>query len=186
MCNCDEFINQSEVPNGPIGPTGATGAAGATGATGATGPAGPTGATGQFGDTGPQGANAYGTLISFTTLGSNLYQAVINTYYEWIGLDQIIYIESLGYYKATTILGAGSFILLDLQYTGNNPVFAAGKKVSPGGLEGPDSFMYETVDGNDIPAQSTGAYSLLMRNGTDTGYEFVSLAALKALLASIP
>lgn len=45
--------------------------------------------------------------------------------------------------------------------------------------------IYETVDGNNVMAEGTQPYQFLMRNSSNTGYSFVSLATLKTLLDNI-
>ncbi len=50
----------------------------------------------------------------------------------------------------------------------------------PQGPAGPGSFIYETVDGNLIPAEATNSNEFLRRNLDDTGYEFVSFSQMLA------
>jgi hypothetical protein len=47
-------------------------------------------------------------------------------------------------------------------------------------------FNYEITDGNGIPAEATAEYQLLMRNSSNTGYTFIGLADLKALINALP
>ena len=50
------------------------------------------------------------------------------------------------------------------------------------GAPGADGFIYETTDGNGIPAEGTSdPYSVLARKGDDTGYEFASIAQRQQL-----
>lgn len=50
------------------------------------------------------------------------------------------------------------------------------------GTNGTNGFMYETVDGNGIPAQANGPYQTLRRKSDNTGYEFVTPLQLKVIL----
>jgi len=162
-----------------------TGAIGATGATGAAGAAGSTGAA---------GASAYTTLsIDATPLGGTVYQLDVVTS-AWVAVGMIIYVEDAGYFTVTSISSATRIIVNDLLYPGNSAAaLLIGKKVTAGGLrgaagtngtDGVDGFIYETLDGNGIAAEALDTYELLMRNSTNTGYTFVTLADLKILLAS--
>jgi hypothetical protein len=155
------------------------------GEVGQTGSAGATGATGSTGSPGPNGINAYTTIVSSTPLGGDIYELVV-VRTSWMGVGQILYIENSGYYKITSIVSGTIIEVLDLQYTGNTPILQPPSIVSPGGVKGADSFMYETTDGNLIPAEGNGAYSILIRNSTDTGYEFITAVDLKAYLATLP
>jgi hypothetical protein len=162
-----------------------TGARGATGATGAAGAAGATGAA---------GVAAYTTLsVDATPLGGSVYQIdVVNS--TWISVGQMIYVQSAGYYLVTSKPSSIQIIVDNPSYTGNNPAaLTIGKTMSAGGLRGlsgtngtngTNGFIYETLDGNGIAAEAADTYELLMRNSTNTGYTFVTLADLKILLAS--
>jgi hypothetical protein len=165
-----------------VSPTGSRGASGATGAAGAAGA------------TGAAGVAAYTTLSAGATpLGGTVYQLdVVNS--TWTSIGQMIYVQDAGYYTVTSKPSSTQIIVNNPAYAGNNTAaLLTGKTMSAGGLrglegtngtDGTDGFNYETVDGNSIPAQATDTYELLMRNSTNTGYTFVSLADLKILLAS--
>lgn len=209
MCNCDDNINSTEVSSGPQGPTGPQGPSGTltvgTVTTGAAGssvavtnsgtstaavlnftiPKGDKGDTGASGPTGATGGNAYTTCDGSTSLGSNQY-LVICPKTDWIGLGQMVYIEGSGYYEVIIKNSSTSFTVLDPLYSTNTPTFTPGSLISPAGVKGTDGFMYETIDGNGIPATGNGAYSILIRNATDTGYEFITAADLKAYFATLP
>ena len=168
------------------GDRGATGATGATGAAGAAGAAGATGATGSaaFSDLAGNGVS----------LGGSSWQLEL-TDSSFTSDGMVLYIEDAGYYQVTNATtGVANVINVDdLGYTGNNTAnLLTGKQVTPSGLQGDpgtngtDGFNYETTDSNNIPAEAAGSYEFLMRNSTDTGYTFVTLADLKVLLASIP
>lgn len=164
-----------------------TGDRGATGATGAAGAAGAAGAT---------GASAFTTInTNAVPLEGTSYRVPLVDNAFAIN-DMILFIKDAGYYQITDATGGGvpeAIIVTDLQYTGNLPAnLLAGKAVTPAGLKGDagtngtDGFNYETTDGNNIPAEGNASYQFLMRNDTNTGYTFLSLAELKVLLASIP
>lgn len=170
--------------------------AGDRGATGATGSTGATGATGATGTTGANGSSTYTSLSSNAiSLGGTSYQlslvdsgAIVN--------GMILYIQDAGYYQVSSVGGglpANNITVTNLAYAGNNTAnLLSGKTLTASGIKGTDGtngtdgFNYETTDGNDIPAEASGSYQFLMRNETDTGYTFISLAELKVLLASIP
>lgn len=165
----------------------ATGERGATGAAGAAGAGGAAGAT---------GAAAFTTIdTNAVPLGGTSYRIPLVDSAVAID-DMILFVEDAGYYQITDASGGGvpeNVIVTDLLYTGNVAAnLLAGKKVSPSGIKGDagtngtDGFNYETVDANNIPAEASGSYQFLMRNETDTGYTFISLAELKVLLNSIP
>jgi len=209
MCNCDDNINSTEVSSGPQGPTGPQGPAGTitvgTVTTGAAGssvaitnsgtstaatlnftiPKGDKGDTGNDGPTGSTGKNAYTTVSGSSSIGADTYLInCVST--SWMGLDQILYIEGSGYYKVLILNTNTTITVLDLLYTGNTPIFTPGSLISPGGVKGADGYSYETIDGNGIPATGNGAYSILIRNSSDTGYEFITAVDLKAYLATLP
>lgn len=163
-----------------------SGERGATGATGAAGAAGSAGAA---------GTNSYTTMTSGASGGGLTYDIVVgNT--SWMSIGQIVYIQGAGYYSVTSITDATHARITNPEYTGNTPATLVGGpftyKVSPGGIQGiagtngTDGFNYETVDGNNIPAEATSSYQFLMRNADDTGYTFLSLSDLKTLLSLIP
>lgn len=165
----------------------ATGERGATGAAGAAGAGGAAGAT---------GAAAFTTIdTNAVPLGGTSYRIPLVDSAVAID-DMILFVEDAGYYQITDASGGGvpeNVIVTDLLYTGNVAAnLLAGKKVSPSGIKGDagtngtNGFNYETVDANNIPAEASGSYQFLMRNETDTGYTFISLAELKVLLNSIP
>lgn len=165
----------------------ATGERGATGAAGAAGAGGAAGAT---------GAAAFTTIdTNAVPLGGTSYRIPLVDNAFAID-DMILFVEDAGYYQITDAAGGGvpeNVIVTDLLYTGNVAAnLLAGKKVSPSGIKGDagtngtDGFNYETVDANNIPAEASGSYQFLMRNETDTGYTFISLAEFKVLLNSIP
>lgn len=153
---------------------------------GVRGSTGATGANGTIGATGNTGIDSFSEIMASISLGSNLYQLDLAPTNTWIGVGQILFIENAGYYQVTSLIGAGTVVVLDLLYTGNTPTFALNSKVSPGGVRGKNGFVYETLDGNGTPAQGNGAYSLLIRNSTDTGYTFITASDLKTYLASLP
>lgn len=125
MCNCNDDINQSEVPSGPAGPTGATGAAGAAGANGLN------------------GINAYALTSGVATaLGSDMYlvpTANITFTNLWITPGQIIYIESCGYFQVLSTTAAVNTTVLNLLYPSNNvaPMLSTSTlRISPAGERG--------------------------------------------------
>jgi hypothetical protein len=137
-CN-DDITN---IPSGPPGPTGPTGPQGANGAAGETGEQGPAGAQGTQGIQGVAGNNAYGyTTGTATSLGANLYTLPLSgTNGSWGIVNQVIYIESSGYYQITAITPTVSFTILDLLYPGNTPstiTSTSNLGVGPAGLRGP-------------------------------------------------
>jgi hypothetical protein len=61
---------------------------------------------------------------------------------QWIGLGQVIYIASFGYFRVDAIVDDATVTIFNLGYTGNvngNGIlaFTAGARVQPGGLVGP-------------------------------------------------
>lgn len=177
MCNCDDNINAVQVFSGPQGPVGPQGPQGVQGIQGIQGLTGATGSQGIQGIPGDSGESAYTTATADASpVGGNLYSLTVDST-GWMAIGQVLYIEGAGYYEINNIIGPNSVILLDLQYTGNdstNLITAA--KISPGGIKGTDGFIYETTDGNGIPATSSSAYSVLIRKGDNSGYEFITLA----------
>lgn len=183
-------------PQGPMGPTGPQGPQGPPGPQGPTGPAGSTGSTGTTGANGVNGTSAVGSVTSFTadptggriTVSEDLPLAV----------DQVVFIVDAGYYTVSATGTTGDtpyYDIIDPGYTTNNigaitdgsVIMIAGHEgpiglTGPAGPTGDPGFMYETVDGNGIPAEATDSYQFLMRNQDNTGYVFVSLVELKNLL----
>lgn len=161
--------------------------------TGSKGDTGATGATGAAGSTGAAGASAYTVLTANATpLGGTVYQIDIADS-TWMSEGQTIYIQDAGYYTVTSITSATRIIINNLEYTGNNTANLLDTKTlsaagiiglsGTNGTNGVDGFNYETVDGNGIPAEATGAYQILMRNSTNTGYQFISAAEYKIILS---
>ena len=159
------------------------GTRGATGATGATGPAGTT------------GQSAFTTMSAGVSMGSNLYRLTV-TNSSWLNVDSYVYVDTAGAYKVNTIVSPTEIVVFNPGYSDNTPghlvgsglnlkVTATGQK-GDAGTNGTNGFMYETVDGNGLPAQASGNYELLMRNADNTGYTFVTIEDLKILLNSIP
>lgn len=169
--------------------------AGDRGATGATGATGSTGAAGATGATGATGKSAFTTMSSNAiSLGGVSYQLPLTDSSFCIN-GMILFIKDAGYYQITNANPGtlNNIIVDDLLYTGNNTAnLLSGKNVTPAGIKGTngtngtDGFNYETTDGNNIPAEASSSYQFLMRNETNTGYTFISLAELKVLLNSIP
>jgi hypothetical protein len=162
---------------------------------GVNGPTGPIGPTGPTGSNGTNGVNAYTTATVGINSGVNLYTLTVANS-TWMTTGQMIYVQGAGYYSVSSKPASDSVIILDNGTTGNIPgnlIFGGTTKtVSPAGATGANGtngvngFNYETVDGNNIPAQGASEYMFLMRNSTNTGYTFTSLSDLKALLALIP
>lgn len=106
-------------PGGIPGPTGATGAAGANGL----------------------GINAFTALTAgFTVpaIAANVTITVAST--AWMGVNQILFIASAGFYQVISITDVTHAIVENLGYTGNAIAgvnIASAQTVSPGGLEGP-------------------------------------------------
>lgn len=100
------------------------------------------GERGPEGPVGSQGINAYTvTTAGFTVpaVNSNVNVQVLNDI--WMGAQQIVFIESAGYYQVVTFVSSSVVTLKNLGYTGNaspTTVIALGKIVSPGGLQGTD------------------------------------------------
>ena len=151
---------------------------------GELGQQGGTGPQGNQGNQGNAGVPAFTTLFSGSPISGDSYAIVVQND-SWMSVGQVIYIQGDGYFKVTSITNVTDLIIQDLGYPGNNTHFTPSSKISPGGLRGPTPFIYETVDGNGIPAQGNGAYSLLIRNSTNTGYTFITASDLKAYLNSI-
>jgi len=86
-----------------------------------------------------------------------------------------------------TIDGSGHLILTLSDSSTIDAGVAKGSNGNNGtnGTNGVNGFLYETVDGNLTPAQATDRYQLLMRNSSNTGYEFVSIVQLKEIINSI-
>lgn len=184
-------------PQGPVGPTGPQGPIGPQGPQGPQGPAGADGTTGPTGPTGVDGTSTVGTITSFTP--SDTGGSIVVSENLPISVNQTVFIFDAGYYtvsaQGTDTLGNTYYDIIDPGYADNNigaiaedsVIIIAGHE-GPIGLTGPTGptgnpgFMYETVDGNGIPAEATDAYQILMRNSDNTGYIFVSLTELKNLL----
>src|SRR5262249_59230486 len=99
---------------GATGAVGATGAAGATGATGANGIPGPTGATGA---PGTNGVNAFTTTTSSYTQpapGTDVTVSVGDT--SWMGIGQVLFIPTGGFYVISSIPDATTVVLTNLGY----------------------------------------------------------------------
>lgn len=156
---------------------------------------GTTGATGAAGATGPSGENAYTTMTEGVSMGGNLYRLTLDSS-NWLNVDQYIFVETAGTFKVSTITSPTEIIAFDPGYSDNVPAHLIGSGLSflvtasgakgADGAAGTDGFMYETVDGNGLPAQAATNYEFLMRNASNTGYTFVTLEQLKVLLNSIP
>lgn len=211
MCNdCLDDLNTGTIPVGPQGPTGAQGPQGIQGIqgiqgnTGATGGTGATGPQGNPGNAGNNGTPNYANLVSNgTSLGSNLYQLALNTNTARV-VGETIYVESAGHYQVTTLLDSNNIVVLNLLYPANDTSHlvtnakltgagvrgatgAAGSNGSDGtdGTDGTSGFIYETIDHNNVPATGTSAYSVMVRNSANTGYQFITIGALKAILDTL-
>lgn len=113
-----------------------------------TGNTGATGATGAAGTNGTPGVNAFTSITGSYTqpdVGDNVSVTFLDA--SWIGVNQIIYIETGGYYLSTGPATGNTKTLTNLGYPGNaapgfvvlNPlVLQPVPKVSPGGYRGPD------------------------------------------------
>lgn len=163
-----------------------------------TGEQGIQGIQGDDGEQGLTGGNCYTSLADDAIpLGGNLYQVpLVDASFVVVG--QTLFIQDAGTYLVTSIVADSSgeptdtIIIQNLLYSTNDPTdLIVTKAVTPTGIQGTagtngvNAFIYETVDGNGIPAESTTPYSFLMRNETNTGYVFVNLNELKTYLASI-
>ena len=170
------------------------GVSGTKGNTGATGSTGPTGATG---GTGTAGVSAFSTMTGNATSGSANHYTIPISNASWISTGQMVYVQDAGYYTSTGIDGSGNLTVVDPLYSSNVPGnLLTGKTVSTAGIRGatgstgatgptgPSAFVYETVDGNTIPAQATGPYQVLMRNSSNTGYTFVPMSLLWQYLSN--
>src|SRR5439155_502704 len=134
-------------PPGPTGSVGATGATGLTGATGATGSSGVPGATGVAGVTGATGSAGTNGVDAFTTTtasytqpasGSDVTVSVGDT--SWLGIGQVLFIPTGGFYIVSSITDPTTVILTNLGYPGNassGTVVGSEQVVSSGGLIGP-------------------------------------------------
>jgi hypothetical protein len=101
--------------------------------------AGPAGAAGAAGTPGAA-LSAYDALASSFVMpaaAANVTIAIANT--AWMGVGQVIYIASAGYFQVASISSATQASVTNLNYPGNasaGGTIAAGSKVSAGGLIG--------------------------------------------------
>ncbi len=153
---------------------------------GEVGQTGLKGDQGEVGQTGITGGNAYGMVTQY--LGSG---AVPNSYRfrvgssAWMAFGQVLYLEPYGYFKVIETAAIDEVTVLNESYTGNTVGFSPPFRISPGGIQGRGSFIYETTDGNQTAAQGHGPYSVLVRNPSDTGYVFMTPLDFKTYLNSI-
>jgi hypothetical protein len=203
MCtDCDEINGTNSIQTGPQGPAGPDGSTGAQGPQGERGPIGPTGPQGPQGDPGEIGPTGVSGTSVVTTLTDDATSTVINTYVlpledsSWVIQGMYLYVEDAGHYLVQSINALTSEVtVFDPNYTDNSPSqLLANHAVSAAGAQGPEGptgptgdpgFMYETVDGNGIPAESTEPYSVLIRNSSNTGYEFMNLGEFVQLINSL-
>lgn len=106
---------------------------------------GPQGPTGNSGTNGINGINALSLIDGGATVvpafGASVVVPLRDPGSKWMGIDQIVFISSFGYYKVLAIPDDLHAQLQNLGYTGNvngNGIltFADLSRVSPGGLEG--------------------------------------------------
>jgi hypothetical protein len=101
--------------------------------------AGPAGAPGAAGTAGAA-LSAYDALSSSFTMpaaAANVTISIANT--AWLGVGQVIYIASAGYFQVASISSATQALVTNLNYPGNasaGGTIASGSKVSAGGLIG--------------------------------------------------
>lgn len=163
-----DFINSLQGAQGVQGDPGATGATGAAGAAGADG---------------VDGENAFTTLtIGFNqpAVGANVFVQDTTGGFGFIGLGQIIQMETGGFYRAASVPSAGNTIvnLTNLGYAadafgfpGNaapGAAIATGVKVSPGGVRGPAGATGAT--GPVGPAGAAGAAGAAGTDGSTTTF----------------
>ena len=107
---------------------------------------------GDDGDPGTDGLNAFTTLVGGEAIpirgnsSVNTIELVSPPGSQWIGLGQILYIQSLGYFRVTGLPSQTSVEVENLDYPGNDPggaadFFPAGLTIQPGGLMGPDGLV---------------------------------------------
>ncbi len=205
MCDCNDNINIQSIPVGPTGSQGSQGIQGIQGIQGNNGVQGLQGDPGADGEQGIQGIQGEAGSTSTTvtedavSMGAGLYSVVVGDS-SLVTTGSYILIEDAGTYSVTSVLSPTSIVIYNLAladatgvaYATNDPshidagnsIVLTGERGSAG-TDGTDGFMYETIDGLGVAAEATGGYQFLMRKSGDNGYEFISLAALKALLDSI-
>lgn len=108
---------------------------------------GPAGDDGADGAAGAAGVNAYTTTTANFTMPAEAGTVTVSVANStWIGLNQILYIQSAGYMKATALPTSASVTLQNLESTGSGTytdnvapatVISSGVKVCPSGLQGP-------------------------------------------------
>lgn len=183
MCDCDNIgcgCTSVVVQKGDKGDTGATGA------TGATGPQGPAGANGANGADGTSFTwkGAYNALTAYVpddvvSYGGSSYICIQNSTGNLP--TNVLYFELMASIGATGATGS----------TGSTGATGATGSTGPTGATGPagaDGFIYETVDGNSVPAEADEPYQVLSRNSETTGlngYTFLSQAKQNYLINQI-
>jgi hypothetical protein len=90
------------------------------------------GAAGAAGSNGTNGLNAFCTINGATlipAIGNQVTLALNAPGSQWMGVDQIIYLATYGYYQVNVIPDALSVTLTNLNYTGN--VAGNGMRILP-------------------------------------------------------
>lgn len=110
------------------------------------------------GQRGVDGNNAYTTVTnSFTMPAVNATFAATLPYTNWVNVDQIVYVDSAGYFKVTAKT-ATSLTLLNTGWLGNtapNTSVAAAKSITVAGIVGANG-----VDGINAYSTTTGSFNI--------------------------
>ncbi len=127
------------------------------------------GERGADGEVGSQGANAFTiTTGTFTVpaVSSTVNVSVQDT--SWMGVGQVLFIETAGYYIVSSISSSAVVVLQNTGYTGNaapTTLIAVSQKTSPGGVSGAsvDTSTLWNISGNTLAARGkfgsiSGAY----------------------------
>lgn len=103
------------------------------------------------------------TTAGFTVPAINGTVAVTVVATSPFNVDQVLHLESAGYYQVTAIASGTAMTLRNLGYSGNaaeSASIATGKKVSPGGLKG--------VDGTNAYSTTTASFTMPLSGQTVT------------------
>lgn len=128
---------------------------------------------------GADGADAYSTTgASFTQPAASSTVSVQVDSTEWMGVDQILYVEGGGYYSVDTVTDGTNVVLENLAYPGNaaeSATVSTAARVSPGGLRGATGAtgdvslaMYESRDAKDsvrVATTASGTLASSFENG---------------------